>query len=180
VLWIPPPPPLPPPFPSQRLFDNEFMTSVYTGSTQYVTALTLALLEDSGWYLPNYEVAQNSPFGLGAGCAFIEDSCIQDGEVPAWAEGTFCGSGSSIGCTPDKELVAYCNLSTWNNNLPSGYQYFDDPVSANLKLFHPRTDFFTRFAVHPLIVPNVSIRPSAEVFSRWISVRRTPPSLDWR
>lgn len=130
-----PPPPLHP----QRLFDNEFMTSVYTGSTQYVTALTLALLEDSGWYLPNYEVAQNSPFGLGAGCAFIEDSCIQDGEVPEWAEGTFCGSGNSIGCTPDKELVAYCNLATWNNNLPSGYQYFEDPVSANLKLFNPRT-----------------------------------------
>ena len=34
-----------------RLFHNEFMTAVYTGSRQYVTALTLALLEDSGWYV---------------------------------------------------------------------------------------------------------------------------------
>jgi leishmanolysin-like peptidase len=32
-----------------RLYNNEFMAAVYTGSTQYVTALTLALLEDSGW-----------------------------------------------------------------------------------------------------------------------------------
>ncbi len=111
------------------------MTSVYTGSTQYVTALTLALLEDSGWYLPNYEVAQNLPFGLGAGCAFIEDSCIQGGELPDWAVGTFCNSGGSIGCTSDKELVAYCNLAKWNDNLPSNYQYFEDPVSHGLKIF---------------------------------------------
>ena len=107
---------------SQRLFNNEFMTAVYTGSTQYVTALTLALLEDSGWYHPNYEVAENSPFALGAGCDFLEDQCIQRGKVPEWAEGTFCQSPSSIGCTPDKHLVAYCDISKWDGNLPSGYQ----------------------------------------------------------
>jgi len=110
-----------------RLFNNEFMSAVYTGSTQYVTALTLALLEDSGWYLPNYEVAQNSPFALGAGCEFLEDKCIEKGKVPQWAEGTFCGSASSIGCTPDKHLVAYCDISKWDGNVPSGYQYFEDP-----------------------------------------------------
>ena len=111
----------------QRLFNNEFMTAVYTGSTQYVTALTLALLEDSGWYLPNYNVAQNSPFALGAGCDFLEDQCIQQGVVPSWASGMFCNSASSIGCTPDKHLVAYCDISKWDGNLPSGYQYFEDP-----------------------------------------------------
>eukprot|EP00579_Thalassiosira_antarctica_P000623 CAMPEP_0201866140 /NCGR_PEP_ID=MMETSP0902-20130614/819_1 /ASSEMBLY_ACC=CAM_ASM_000551 /TAXON_ID=420261 /ORGANISM="Thalassiosira antarctica, Strain CCMP982" /LENGTH=766 /DNA_ID=CAMNT_0048391049 /DNA_START=19 /DNA_END=2317 /DNA_ORIENTATION=- len=113
-----------------RLFNNEFMTAVYTGSTQYVTALTLALLEDSGWYRPNYKVAQNSPFALGAGCDFLEDQCIQKGAVPKWAQGTFCDSATSIGCTPDKNLVAYCDISKWDANLPSGYQYFEDPVSG--------------------------------------------------
>jgi len=110
-----------------RLFNNEFMTAVYTGSTQYVTALTLALLEDNGWYRPNYAVAQNSPFALGAGCEFLEDQCIQRGSVPDWAMGTFCDAATSIGCTPDKNLVAYCDISKWDGNLPSGYQYFEDP-----------------------------------------------------
>jgi len=104
------------------------MTAVYTGSTQYVTSLTLALLEDSGWYVPNYEVAQNSPFALGAGCDFLEDPCIQSGKVPIWADGTFCKSAGNLGCTPDKHLVAYCDISKWDGNLPSGYQYFDDPA----------------------------------------------------
>mmetsp|Transcript_19140 Transcript_19140/g.37194 ORF Transcript_19140/g.37194 Transcript_19140/m.37194 type:complete len:728 (+) Transcript_19140:261-2444(+) len=111
-----------------RLFNNDFMASVYTGSTQYVTALTLALLEDSGWYMPNYSVAQNSPFGLGAGCDFVTEKCIQQENVPEWAYGTFCDSGDSVGCTPDKKMVAYCDISRWDGNLPSGYQYFQDPA----------------------------------------------------
>lgn len=83
---------------------------IYT-TYRYVTALTLALLEDSGWYRPNYAVAQNSPFALGAGCKFLEDQCIQRGSVAPWAQGTFCDSATSIGCTPDKHMVAYCDIS---------------------------------------------------------------------
>ena len=135
----------------QRLFNNEFMTAVYTGSTQYVTALTLALLEDSGWYHPNYKVAQNSPFALGAGCDFVEDQCIQNGSVPRWAQGTFCSDPQSIGCTPDKHLVAYCDISEWDGNLPSGYQYFDDPVSTRESIFFCRLLFLG--LIYSIFVP---------------------------
>ena len=93
------------------------MAAVYTGSTQYVTALTLALLEDSGWYMPDYSIAQNSPFGLGAGCEFVQEKCIQQSRVPKWAAGTFCDNGKSVGCTPDKKLIAYCDISTCKNIL---------------------------------------------------------------
>lgn len=116
------------------------MAAVYTGSTQYVTALTLALLEDSGWYKPNYLVAQTSPFALGAGCDFAKDECVgDDGFVPAWARGTYCDSAASIGCTPDKHVVAYCDISKWDGNLPSGYQYFEDPVRFEEFGNHPRS-----------------------------------------
>eukprot|EP00579_Thalassiosira_antarctica_P012174 CAMPEP_0201918814 /NCGR_PEP_ID=MMETSP0903-20130614/7867_1 /ASSEMBLY_ACC=CAM_ASM_000552 /TAXON_ID=420261 /ORGANISM="Thalassiosira antarctica, Strain CCMP982" /LENGTH=758 /DNA_ID=CAMNT_0048455199 /DNA_START=167 /DNA_END=2440 /DNA_ORIENTATION=+ len=110
-----------------RLYNNDIMAAVYTGSTQYITALTLAFLEDTGWYRPNYAVAENSPFGLGAGCEFVEDQCIQNGTVPKWADGTFCSSTSSVGCTTDKHLIAFCDISNWPDDLPSEYQYFEDP-----------------------------------------------------
>jgi hypothetical protein len=54
------------------------------------------LLEDSGWYVPNYGAAQNSPFGLGDGCEFVNNNCIitndEDGhtKLADWANGTFC------------------------------------------------------------------------------------------
>jgi hypothetical protein len=104
------------------------MAAVYTGSNQYVTALTLALLEDSGWYLPNYEVAQNSPFGLGRGCEFVDEKCVQSGGLPEWARGTFCNNPSDIGCSSDRENVAFCDIAKWNGDLPTGYQYFSDPT----------------------------------------------------
>ncbi|KAL7545373.1 hypothetical protein ACHAWF_008721 [Thalassiosira exigua] len=110
-----------------KLFNSEYMAAVYTGSDQYITALTLALLEDSGWYIPNYEVAQNSPWGLGAGCEFVEEQCIQDGDLPKWAEGTFCNDKEKIGCTPDRQIIALCSIAAWSGNLPEGYQYFEDP-----------------------------------------------------
>ena len=116
----------------QRLYEIHFMAAAFTGSVQSVSALTLALLEDSGWYRSNYGVAQNSPYGLGAGCEFVDEECIQNGTVAKWAEGTFCNSASNIGCSPDRHLVAMCGLSQFNN-LPSEYQYFDEaPVSKGI------------------------------------------------
>lgn len=111
-----------------RLFNNEFMAAVYTGASQYVTSLTLALLEDSGWYIPNYMVAQNSPFGLGAGCEFVDENCVQNGGVPEFGLGTFCNNPSDIGCSSDRKMVAFCDIAKWNGLLPSGYQYFSDPT----------------------------------------------------
>lgn len=40
--------------------------------------LTLALLQDSGWYMPNYENAEELKWGKGLGCAFINSRC-EDG-----------------------------------------------------------------------------------------------------
>jgi len=127
-----------------RLYNNEFMAAVYTGSTQYVTALTLALLEDSGWYKPNYSIAENSPFGLGAGCDFVKEECIQDGQVPKWGEEFFCNSPEAIGCTPDKHLLAYCDISRWDANLPSGYQYYDE--GANIAGGLSQMDFCSSYS----------------------------------
>ncbi|EPB80257.1 hypothetical protein ANCCEY_00659 [Ancylostoma ceylanicum] len=38
----------------KRVFENEAMTGTHTQNPVY-SRLTLALLEDSGWYKPNYE-----------------------------------------------------------------------------------------------------------------------------
>jgi hypothetical protein len=94
--------------------------------------LSRFLLSDSfsGWYKPNYSIAENSPFGLGAGCEFVKEECIQDGEVPKWGAEFFCNSPEAIGCTPDKNLLAYCDISKWDGNLPTGYQYFSETANV--------------------------------------------------
>jgi hypothetical protein len=42
----------------------------------YVSNLTLALLEDSGWYKVDYSKSENMLWGRNRGCEFLEDKCI--------------------------------------------------------------------------------------------------------
>ncbi|KAL9184261.1 hypothetical protein ACHAXT_002347 [Thalassiosira profunda] len=125
-----------------RLFNQHLMVAAFTGTKIHLTALTLALLEDSGWYKADYsKIVENSPFGLGAGCEFVEEPCIDNGTVPEWAAGTFCSSDQNIGCTPDQRIVAFCGVSQIEG-LPDGYQYFDNPTQAGIM---PQRDFCPAF-----------------------------------
>ena len=37
--------------------------------------ITMALMEDTGWYLPNYAMAEELTWGAGLGCDFALKSC---------------------------------------------------------------------------------------------------------
>lgn len=112
-----------------------------------MTPLKLALLEDSSWYKPNYKESSNSPFGHGAGCSFVEDKCIVDGEVPDYSRGYFCNekipwAGAFLGdedevhygCNPSHEQKAVCDLIDYSEEIlglleapPPEFQNFPNP-----------------------------------------------------
>ena len=54
----------------ERLFYPEALSGVISPTTNILSSLTLALMEDSGWYKANYTMSRMSPWGLGAGCEF--------------------------------------------------------------------------------------------------------------
>jgi len=70
----------------EMLYYTEIMGAVFSQSANVLSPLTLAYLEDSGWYRANYEspFVQISMFGHGAGCGFVDGNCIDpsNGEVP--------------------------------------------------------------------------------------------------
>lgn len=51
------------------------MTGTHTQNPVY-SRLTLALMEDTGWYRANYDKAQDLVWGQGLGCAFAKKSCL--------------------------------------------------------------------------------------------------------
>lgn len=53
---------------------NEAMTGTHTQSPVF-SRITLALMEDSGWYKANYSMALPLSWGRGLGCAFAMKSC---------------------------------------------------------------------------------------------------------
>lgn len=50
------------------------MTGTHTQNPVY-SSLTLALMEDTGWYTANYSMAQPLSWGKGLGCDFVMKSC---------------------------------------------------------------------------------------------------------
>ena len=125
----------------KRLFASDLLSAIALQTDQFVTPMTLALLEDSGWYKPNYSVSKKSPFGNGRGCEFVYEDCIDDnGNVPEWGEGFFCneklGINSRLRCDGTLHFVSRCDLVDFDD-YPHGvspifpYQYFKEhPVST--------------------------------------------------
>jgi len=75
-------------------FDEDF-TSIGSGSSDMaysLSPLTLALLEDSGWYRANFDKSTVPLFGRGAGCGFVKGNCIGESKaaVPDYSQGFFC------------------------------------------------------------------------------------------
>jgi len=90
----------------RRMFPFEAMTSglIYQ---QAMSEFTLALLEGSGWYIPNYSYADPYWFGQGEGCGFLTTKCSSANSRYS----DFC-TGSSRGCTVQGRGGGKCSSDT--------------------------------------------------------------------
>lgn len=120
----------------ERMFYPELLSGVISPTTNYLSPLTLALLEDSGWYMANYTKSHVSPWGHGVGCDFVSSPCLvgggngRDGSVPSYGKGFFCNKASSRGCSPGSTHKMACTVIDYSlrgTTLPdSQFQYFSD------------------------------------------------------
>ncbi|KAK4429151.1 Leishmanolysin-like peptidase [Sesamum alatum] len=101
----------------KRLLMNEIMTgSVDTRSV--VSKMTLALLEDSGWYRANYSMADRLDWGRNQGTGFVTSPCNH------WKGAYHCNSTHISGCTYNREAEGYCPIVSYNGDLPQWARYF--------------------------------------------------------
>ncbi|CAJ1959126.1 unnamed protein product [Cylindrotheca closterium] len=115
----------------------EALSGVISPTTNILSTLTLALMEDSGWYKANYTMGAANPWGLGAGCDFVEQPCLKPDpatgqvSVPEYARGYFCTEQSKPGCSPALTHKMACTVLDYfyilPRTLPSNrFQYFPD------------------------------------------------------
>jgi Leishmanolysin len=114
---------------------------VNAGSANSLSLLTLALLDDTGWYQVDYRGGVQPAFGIGAGCGFVTEACINaTDQVPEWAENEFCAtplrlqggipetdSLNSVICDPSYQSWAICDLSDLRSVTTTDRTYFSDP-----------------------------------------------------
>ncbi|KAG8432172.1 hypothetical protein GDO86_016711 [Hymenochirus boettgeri] len=115
----------------KRLLENEAMTGSHTQSRVF-SRITLALMEDTGWYRANYSMAERLDWGRGKGCDFAVKSCkfwIDQHKRMNLSVSPFCDTVRSnplrLTCRQDQKAVAICNLHRFSNPLAQEYQYFD-------------------------------------------------------
>lgn len=105
----------------KRIFRNELMTGS-SDHTAVISKITLALLEDMGWYRVDYTQAEHLEWGYGMGCNFVNSKCSDVDK-----KGYFCSDAGAKGCTSDRTAMGYCNLVRHKNELPKEQRYFSDP-----------------------------------------------------
>eukprot|EP00240_Pyramimonas_obovata_P000228 CAMPEP_0118930660 /NCGR_PEP_ID=MMETSP1169-20130426/7269_1 /TAXON_ID=36882 /ORGANISM="Pyramimonas obovata, Strain CCMP722" /LENGTH=1698 /DNA_ID=CAMNT_0006873045 /DNA_START=1 /DNA_END=5097 /DNA_ORIENTATION=+ len=154
-----------------RIFNGEIMTYPAVGKRLYRSAISLALLEDTGWYFPNYDVAEELPWGKGQGRSFFNLPCnlmplsakhyvcptniyplqgkLFDLEAST-ADVTLLDTGApALACTGDRTAKGKCSVQEWESPLAGPYQYFQRPDESNfggtnsLQDFCPWTELVT-------------------------------------
>ncbi|XP_022075278.1 leishmanolysin-like peptidase isoform X2 [Acanthochromis polyacanthus] len=128
----------------KRLLENEAMTGSHTQNRVF-SRLTLAIMEDSGWYRANYSLAQRLDWGRGLGCDFVMKSCkfwMDRQRQRRHAVTPYCdtvrASPLQLTCRQDQLAVAVCNLQKYPQELPLEYQYFEripDVAADQLSFF---------------------------------------------
>ncbi|KAI0232244.1 Leishmanolysin-like peptidase [Lamellibrachia satsuma] len=112
----------------KRVFENEAMTATKTQNPVF-TRMTLAVLQDTGWYGVNYSLAEQLVWGQELGCDFVTKSCLD------WME-TRRASNLSISpycdvvrarrmtCSLEKDSLVQCNLKKYTTKRLLQYQNF--------------------------------------------------------
>ena len=126
----------------QRIFLGEQVSAFQMVSGEQkkgsgsISPLTLAILEDSSWYVANYTVSSEMPFGRGAGCQFARDgggTCAVDDEgtrhvkvSSTHGKGFHCSQKGKLGCDVTHSFKAECDLlhfptdvASFHSSLPS-------------------------------------------------------------
>lgn len=116
----------------KRLLENEAMTGTHTHDRQF-SRFTLAVLEDTGWYHVNYDLADNLSWGKNLGCDFVKKSCKTWMDMRRNSGRSllpFCDSVQSnffnFSCDSERTSLAMCNLKKYDKSIPVEYQYFNE------------------------------------------------------
>ena len=104
-----------------RVMYNDFMNSHIVMDPVY-SSLSMAVLQDSGWYQVNWDYTQNNLWGKDKGCSFHTKKCLKDGE-PQFSE--FCAESGRT-CDTYHLYKGYCNIGKFSGSLPYQFRYFSD------------------------------------------------------
>ena len=91
---------------------------------------TLALLEGTGWYKPDYSYAEKMTFGKNKGCGFLDNPCVDKRTKIATFE-EYCSPLNTVQATWTRRGVGLCGTEPApRSNLFLQFDYWGDRTSV--------------------------------------------------
>jgi hypothetical protein len=107
----------------QRVMAGDFMIS-QSYEENSISPMTLALMEDSGWYNVNYYTGGLFRFGKGRGCQFLNSKCVNNGKTNFPNE-FFLNINQKV-CFSGRTAKGKSSLQKDLDDIPKNNQYFSD------------------------------------------------------
>jgi leishmanolysin len=104
---------------------DEVMAAGTQDVERFVSKLTLAAFQDSGWYNVDLNKGYSVYMGQGSGCKYLFDRCINmrgTAETP-----DFCAFSGNKLCDPTLTAKGNCEKATYTSFIPPEFRYFSQP-----------------------------------------------------
>eukprot|EP00117_Sycon_ciliatum_P019276 scpid4015/ scgid17527/ Neurogenic locus notch protein homolog len=114
----------------ERVFHMDIMSSAVDFHTAKVSRITLALLQDTGWYNVDLSMGEVLHWGHKQGCGFVLQNClgwINTANALGRPSNPYCTDLHGLApltCSNSHHALARCNLQIYPQTVPKDYQYF--------------------------------------------------------
>ena len=100
------------------------MSAVILEEEMAISEITLALLEDSGWYNANYYTGSLMRFGKNKGCKFLEENCLDNNFKTIFVNEFFdLDNANSPSCSSGRQSRAYSYPEQYDSIKDYNYSY---------------------------------------------------------
>ena len=120
----------------EHFLNGEYMMAYPDKKMSYVSNLTLAFLQDTGWYIVDFDYAEPQfQFGKNYGCKFFQNECFNVSDLKNESDSNFkeyfCNPNVMTGeyCTFDHVSIGFCGVSL-QTPYDDRYKYFGDDVNT--------------------------------------------------
>jgi len=124
---------------SKRYMNTDYMIGDSYGEN-LISEITLAMFEDSGWYIVNYDYANMFIWGKNKGCEFFEGKCIEKDKAGEYATkfvDEFCTDFNLPVCSASYVFRGNCATQI-HPKLSKHSRYFTNPKEGGVD---PLTDY---------------------------------------
>lgn len=117
----------------ERILLGDIMNGVVYPEEQVISEFTLAVLEDSGYYKPNYYTGGLMQFGKNKGCQFLTEKCVinENGDVDVKFKNEFFDqalyySNVDPGCSSGRQSRAYHAIYEYDEDISEPFNYYSN------------------------------------------------------